>query len=153
MLLVLIFRLGGSSHRGFLYYSNYCVCMYVFNTSATYILGSISRSLDISDSAVSYDNSVCTICMYIILQQGSFPHRGLAVEERGSLSVLFQLLLLLLPLIIFFFYFCFFVRCFLRVSDHLPGEVGIAASNYLYWCAGVCVTCGIAAAAAPVYGE
>ena len=63
--IVLIFRLGGSSHRGFLYYSNYCVCMYVFNTSATYILGSLSRSLDISDSAVSYDNSVCTVCMYV----------------------------------------------------------------------------------------
>ena len=117
--IVLIFRLGGSSHRGFLYYSNYCVCMYVFVYSILVLLiyWVVSRVALISAIVLSYMTIlyVLYVCMYVILQQGSFPHLGLAVEERGGgLPVLSRLLLLLLLLPLIFF--CFFVRYFLRVS-------------------------------------
>jgi hypothetical protein len=76
------------------------VCMYVFNTSATYILGKlVSRVALISAIVLSHLKIlyVLYVCTYVILQQGSFPHLGLAVEEwLGSLSVLLN-----------FFYFFF----------------------------------------------
>ncbi len=111
----IFFRLGGSSHRGFLYYSNYCVCMYICMYSILVLLTYrvVSRVALISAIVLSHMKIlyVLYVCTYVILQQDSFPHLGLAVEERGGgIPVLSQLPLL--PLV----FFCFFVRYFLRVS-------------------------------------